>query len=141
MSEYKKGSISLIGAISQGTGVMLGAAIFALLGQVAELSGNFFPTTFIVGAVISTISAYSCIKLSNAYPTSGGIAMFLKKEYGKSTFTMALIKVGGILLLAIGGLWSTGFKSENTIPNAIPDKSLVSLIGALGTSSKFTRKD
>lgn len=32
--------MSLTGAVSLGTGVMIGAGIFALLGQVAELSGN-----------------------------------------------------------------------------------------------------
>jgi len=33
--KYKKNSISLTGAVSMGTGLMIGAAIFALLGQVA----------------------------------------------------------------------------------------------------------
>ncbi len=39
-SEYKKNSISLVGAISMGTGVMIGAGIFALTGQIAELAGK-----------------------------------------------------------------------------------------------------
>ncbi len=30
-----------------GTGVMIGAGIFALLGQVAELSGKWFPVAFV----------------------------------------------------------------------------------------------
>ena len=42
MEEYKKNSLSLTGAVSLGTGVMIGAGIFALLGQVAELSGELF---------------------------------------------------------------------------------------------------
>ncbi|HEY8657847.1 MULTISPECIES: hypothetical protein [unclassified Flavobacterium] len=40
--EYKKNSLTLKGAVALGTGVMIGAAIFALLGQVAELSGSLF---------------------------------------------------------------------------------------------------
>ena len=74
MGQYKKNSLSLSGAIALGTGVMIGAGIFALLGQVAELSGSLFPLAFLAGAIISGFSAYSYIKMSNAYPSAGGIA-------------------------------------------------------------------
>ncbi|WP_053185877.1 APC family permease [Sunxiuqinia dokdonensis] len=201
MSGYKKNSLSLTGAVSLGTGVMIGAGIFALLGQVAELSGNLFPIVFVLGAIISGFSAYSYVKLSNTFPSAGGIAMYLQKEYGKTTFTafaallmafsmvineslvartfgtyvmqlfgeetasfwvpflgvlliiiaflvnisgnnfieksaftMAILKVGGISVLAIGGLWAAGFSFEDTVPSTMPDKSAISIIGALALS-------
>ncbi|WP_036488792.1 APC family permease [Myxosarcina sp. GI1] len=86
-NEYKSGSLSLLGAIAMGTGVMIGAGIFALTGQVAELAGALFPFAFLAAAIISGFSAYSYIKMSNAYPSAGGIAMYLKKAYGRSTMT------------------------------------------------------
>ncbi|MEQ8646381.1 MAG: amino acid permease, partial [Cyclobacteriaceae bacterium] len=89
MSEYKENSLSLTGAVALGTGVMIGAGIFALLGQVAELSGALFPIAFLIGAIISGFSAYSYIKVSNEYPSAGGIAMILKKAYGRGTMTAA----------------------------------------------------
>lgn len=89
MDDYKKDSLTLRGAVALGTGVMIGAGIFTLLGQVAELSGTWFPYIFIIGAIISGFSAYSYIKVSNAYPSAGGIAMILKKAYGKTTITAA----------------------------------------------------
>lgn len=89
MDDYKKDSLTLKGAVALGTGVMIGAGIFALLGQVAELSGTWFPYIFIIGAIISGFSAYSYIKVSNAYPSAGGIAMILMKAYGKTTITAA----------------------------------------------------
>jgi amino acid transporter len=76
-----------------GTGVMIGAGIFALTGQVAELSGPLFPLAFLLAAVISGFSAYTYIKVSNKYPSAGGIAMILKKAYGPATVT------GGAALL------------------------------------------
>ena len=88
-NNYKKDSLSLRGAVALGTGVMIGAGIFALLGQVAELSGTWFPYIFIIGAIISGFSAYSYIKVSNTYPSAGGIAMILMKAYGKTTLTAA----------------------------------------------------
>ena len=39
----RKDSLSLWGAVSMGTGVMIGAGIFALTGQIAELAGTWFP--------------------------------------------------------------------------------------------------
>lgn len=86
-SMYKKNSLSLIGAIGLGTGVMISAGIFALVGQVAELAGSIFPLIFIVGGIVTAFSAYSYIKLSNEFPSAGGIGMFLLQAYGKTTIT------------------------------------------------------
>ncbi|MCA1054990.1 APC family permease [Rossellomorea aquimaris] len=86
-SDYKKNSISLTGAVGLGTGVMISAGIFALLGQVAELSAAWFPLIFIAGGIVTGFSAYSYVKMSNQYPSAGGIGMFLMKAYGKGTIT------------------------------------------------------
>lgn len=87
MDDYKKNSLSLTGAIGLGTGVMISAGIFALLGQVAELAGTWFPLIFIVGGIVTGFSAYSYVKMSNEFPSAGGIGMFLVKAYGKGTLT------------------------------------------------------
>lgn len=202
MEGYKKNSLSLIGAVSLGTGVMIGAGIFALLGQVAELSGELFPFVFLVGAIISGFSAYGYIKLSNVYPSAGGIAMYLIKIYGKgavaaagallmafsmvineslvartfgsytlqlfdvdknsflvpllgvgliitaflvnisgnkiiekSSFVMAIIKIGGISIFAIGGLWAAGFSLDQVVPNtSLVDNSITDYLGAMALS-------
>ncbi|MBU1822842.1 MAG: APC family permease [Bacteroidetes bacterium] len=201
MSEYKKDSLSLTGAVSLGTGVMIGAGIFALLGQVAEFAGDLFPFAFLGGAVIAGFSAYSYVKMSNAFPSAGGVAMYLQKAYGKSTFTafaallmalsmiineslvartfgtytlqlfdvpassiwvpilgvgliglaflvnisgnnfiqksafvMALLKIAGILVFALGGLWAAGFSFDKVIPTALPDKTGTDFLSALALS-------
>ena len=201
MSEYKKDSLSLTGAVSLGTGVMIGAGIFALLGQVAEFAGDLFPFAFLGGAVIAGFSAYSYVKMSDAFPSAGGIAMYLQKAYGKSTFTafaallmalsmiineslvartfgtytlqlfdvpessvwvpilgvgligvaflvnisgnkfiekssfvMALLKIGGITVFAVGGLWAAGFGLDKIIPATLPDKSGTDYLSALALS-------
>lgn len=74
--------ISLTGSISLGTGVMIGAGIFALVGQVAEFAGDWFPLAFFLGALVSGISSYSYVRYSSVNPSSGGIAMLLKDAYG-----------------------------------------------------------
>lgn len=85
--EEVAGSLSLRGAVSLGTGVMIGAGIFALTGQAAGLAGNLFPIAFLAAAIVAAFSSYSYVKLSNAYPSSGGVAMFLRQQYGPGTAT------------------------------------------------------
>lgn len=85
MKEGVVKKLSLSGSVSLGTGVMIGAGIFVLMGQIAELVGALFPFAFLAGAVVVGFSAYSYVKFSNAYPSSGGIAMFLRKAYGPGT--------------------------------------------------------
>ncbi|MFV2045912.1 APC family permease [Metabacillus litoralis] len=89
MGNYKKNSITLGGAVGLGTGVMISAGIFALLGQVAELSRQWFPLIFIIGSIVTGFSAYSYIKMSQEFPSAGGIGMFLVKAYGKGTIATA----------------------------------------------------
>lgn len=88
--EYKSktsGSLTLSGAVALGTAVMIGAGIFAITGQAAGLAGPYFPLAFLGAAIVVSFSAYSYVKLSNTFPSSGGIAMFLKEQYGLGAIT------------------------------------------------------
>lgn len=86
--------ITLTGAVSMGTGVMIGAGVFALMGQVAGTAGSWFPLAFIAAAAVAAITSYSYVKLSDTYPSAGGIGRFLTEAYGvgpiAATFTMAM---------------------------------------------------
>ena len=93
---FEKNSISLPGAVAMGTGVMIGAGIFALTGQIAELAGPLFPLSFVIGAIATAFSAYTYIKMSNAYPSAGGVGMILTKAYGPT-----MVAAGAALLMAL----------------------------------------
>lgn len=88
-STYESGSLSLTATVAMGTGVMIGAGIFALTGQVAEYAGDLFPLAFLLAAIISGFSAYTYIRVTSKYPSAGGIAMILEKAYGKTMMTGA----------------------------------------------------
>ena len=83
--QYKSGSLTLVGSVAMGTGVMIGAGIFALTGQVAEQVGSLFPWAFVAAAIVAGASAYSYVKMAEHYPSAGGIGMFLVKAYGEGT--------------------------------------------------------
>lgn len=92
---YEKNSLSLASTVAMGTGVMVGAGIFALTGQVAELAGTWMPLVFLQAALVSGLSAYSYIVVSRKYPSAGGIAMILSKAYGPSA-----VAAGAAMLMA-----------------------------------------
>ncbi len=74
--------LSLIGSVALGTGVMIGAGIFALVGQVAGLAGDWFPLAFLLGAIVAGAAPTPTSDTPASNPSSGGIAMLLKDAYG-----------------------------------------------------------
>ncbi|QHA91083.1 APC family permease [Bacillus sp. N1-1] len=130
MGEYKENSLSLIGAIGLGTGVMISAGIFALLGQVAELAGMWFPLIFIAGGIVTGFSAYSYVKMSNEYPSAGGIGMFLVKAYGKGTLTASAAMLMAVSMVINQSLVARTFGTYTLqIFNVDQSNYLVPLLG------------
>jgi amino acid transporter len=94
VSDTSAESLSLWGGVSIGTGVMIGAGVFALMGQVAEAAGVWFPVAFGLAAVVAAVTGYSYGRLSRVFPSSGGVGTFLTEAYGVGTvaagFTVAM---------------------------------------------------
>ena len=77
-------------AVSMGIGAMVGAGIFALLGEASAISGSAVYISFILGGIIALFSGYSLGKLGARYPAAGGIVEYLTQAYGTGTFTGAM---------------------------------------------------
>ena len=74
-------------AVSMGVGAMVGAGIFALLGEASAISGSAVYISFIIGGVIALFSGYSLGKLGARFPSAGGIVEYLSQAYGVGFFT------------------------------------------------------
>ncbi len=70
-----------------GIGAMVGAGIFALLGEASAIAGSAVYISFIVGGIVALSSAYSLGKLGATFPSSGGIIEYLSQSYGIGFFT------------------------------------------------------
>jgi len=82
-----KKPIGFWSAVSMGIGAMVGAGIFALLGEASAISGSAVYISFIIGGIIALFSGYSLGKLGATYPSSGGIIEYLSQSYGVGFFT------------------------------------------------------
>jgi amino acid transporter len=74
-------------AVSMGIGAMVGAGIFALLGEASAIAGSAVYISFIIGGFVALSSAYSLGKLGAAFPSSGGIIEYLTQSYGIGYFS------------------------------------------------------
>jgi len=74
-------------AVSMGIGAMVGAGIFALLGEASVIAGSAVYISFIIGGIVAFSSAYSLGKLGAAFPSSGGIIEYLTQAYGIGYFS------------------------------------------------------
>ncbi|WP_432696101.1 APC family permease [Marinobacterium sp. YM272] len=79
--------IGLWSAVAMGIGAMVGAGIFALLGEASDISGSAVYVSFIIGGLIALFSGYSLGKLGARYPSSGGIIEYLIQAFGPGVFT------------------------------------------------------
>lgn len=65
-----------------GIGSMVGAGIFALLGQAALVAGADTYLAFCIGGIIALLSGYSFATLAARYPKAGGITEYFDEGFG-----------------------------------------------------------
>lgn len=118
---YKEGSLSLIQTVSLGTGVMIGAGILALTGQIAELAGSFYIYAFLSAALVAGASAYSYVVLARAFPSAGGIAMFFAKIYGKGLVTATCALMMALTMVINESLVARTFASYALQPFSVSE--------------------
>ena len=87
----KSGSpVSFWSAVAMGIGAMVGAGIFALLGQAGAIASNAVYLSFLAGGAIALLSGYSLGKLGARFPSSGGMVEYLVQGYGVGIFSGAM---------------------------------------------------
>jgi basic amino acid/polyamine antiporter, APA family len=77
-----KRSISLFQAIMYGIGLILGAGIYVIVGDVAGIAGNAMWISFIVAAFIALLTGFSYAELSSIFPKSAAEYIFAKNAFG-----------------------------------------------------------
>ena len=94
--------LSLWSVIALGIGSMVGAGIFALMGQATLMAGKNVYWSFILGGVAALLSGYTYAKLGSRYPGSGGIMDYFNEAFSHKTLS------GALTLIYLGTLVITG---------------------------------
>ncbi|MBC8351231.1 MAG: amino acid permease [Planctomycetes bacterium] len=82
MQELKR-SLGLVECTLMGVGVMLGAGIYALVGQAASLAGNTVWVSFLVASVVASFTGLSYAELSSFIPKAGGEYYYVNRAFGR----------------------------------------------------------
>ena len=97
-----------------GIGAMVGAGIFALLGQAALVAGGETYIAFIVGGVIALLSGYSYAKLATRYPDAGAITAYFDHAFGAGQLAGTLSLIYLITLAATVAMIAKAFGAYAT---------------------------
>ena len=82
--------VSFWSAVAMGVGSMVGAGIFALLGQAGVIASSAVYISFLIGGGIALLSGYSMGRLGARYPAAGGLVEYLIQGWGAGLFSGAL---------------------------------------------------
>lgn len=87
--------IGLFGLTASGVGMILGAGIYALLGNAAGIAGNSVWISFLLGAFISSFTGLSYAELSSSIPVAAAEYSYVREAFGGE---MAPFLVGWIII-------------------------------------------
>lgn len=98
-----KREITLIPLVFYGLGNIIGAGIYALIGEISAISGYFIPFSFLAACIIVLFTALSYGELSSRYPLSAGVAVYVDKAFKNKKLSVAMglfVAVNGLLFAA-----------------------------------------
>jgi APA family basic amino acid/polyamine antiporter len=90
MVQKLRRTLSLFEATFYGIGIIIGAGIYALIGQAAGLAGNALWMSFLVGAAIAVVTGMSYAELSSMFPTDAAEYVYVRKAYGSKFLSFIL---------------------------------------------------
>lgn len=122
--------VGLLPVMLSGVGVILGAGIYALIGEAAGIAGFAVWLGFAAAALVAAFTGLSYAELSSMIPKAGAEFHYVKKAFGRKTgfFTAWLLILAGLISTATV---SWGFGNYFNALTGIPGISAaVILVGA-----------
>ena len=89
-SETNKKPMNLWSVTALGIGAMVGAGVFAVMGQVAIVAGNHTYIAFTLGGLIAALSGYSYAVLAVHFPETGGVSAYFDRAFGTARISGTL---------------------------------------------------
>jgi basic amino acid/polyamine antiporter, APA family len=129
-----KRSINLFQAVMYGTGLILGAGIYVIIGDVAAVAGDAMWISFIVASIIALFTGLSYAELSSMYPKSAAEYVFAKNVFGNQFIALVvgcLIIFVAVVSAATVALGFSGYFTSIFYPQFHPVIVAIVLIGVL----------
>jgi len=95
-----KRTLSLTQLVLYGLGTTIGAGIYALVGELAGISGYMAPSAFLLASLMAGLTALSFAELSGRFPKAAGASLYINQAFGShklSTIVGLLVFFGGVV--------------------------------------------
>ena len=81
MKAKLKRDVTLFQAILYGIGIILGAGIYALVGEAAGMAGNSVWLSFLAAAAVAAFTGFSYMELISMFPKSAAEYYYVKNAF------------------------------------------------------------
>jgi amino acid transporter len=114
--------VSVRGAAFLGIGAMVGAGIFALLGEAGAVAGAAVWLSFLLAGIVAALLGYNVVKLGVRYPSSGGLFTYLIEGFGNGRlvgiagwlgYFAAIVIVCSMVAVSFGSYATSLFVGDN----------------------------
>jgi len=114
--------VTVRGAAFLGIGAMVGAGIFALLGEAGAVAGAAVWLSFLLAGIVAGLLGYTVVKLGVRFPSSGGLIAYLIEGFGNGRlvgiaswlgYFAAIVIVCSMVAVAFGSYASSLFVGED----------------------------
>jgi len=85
-----KRDVTLTKAVMYGTGIIVGAGVYVLIGRAAGMTGNSLWLSFIIAAFIASLTALSYAELASMFPKSAAEYIYTKRAFHKKILSFSL---------------------------------------------------
>ncbi len=127
-------ALSLPWLVFYGVGVTVGAGIFALIGEVVSLAGDFAPMSFLIAGAVAGLTGWSYMLLAGEYPRAAGEAVFAKLGLGSAAGRIVGYGVVAVAVTAgatIGLAFARYLASFTGIPEPVGLVAVLMLLAAI----------
>lgn len=132
-------SLGFWALVAFGVGDILGAGIYALVGEIAKVAGHASWVAFLVALVVAGITALSYAELSSRFPRSGGEAYFCERALGSPRLALMtgwLVLCSGVVSMAtiaraFGGYFLEFMEVDTPLTLTFVSAAFLVVIGAI----------
>jgi APA family basic amino acid/polyamine antiporter len=131
-------SLGLLEVSLSGLGIILGAGIYALLGEAAALAGNAVWISFVLAALVALLTGLSYAELSSMFPKASAEYEYTSQAFGRQAAFIVgwLIILSGVIssatvALGFAGYFEALFQAPR-LPSALALTVLLSIVLFLG---------
>ena len=133
-------NVNLFQAVMYGVGLILGAGIYVLIGDVAGIAGNAMWISFIISAFIATCTGLSYAELSSMFPKSAAEYVYVKNAFGNNAaafiagWLIIFVAIVSAVAVAIGfsGYFSSLFPQFDPLLSAAALVLILSVVNFVG---------